>query len=413
MSYFNERGVDELYAAITDAYLANDYPWVVGFSGGKDSTATLQAVWFAIAGLEPEQRKKPIYVIASDTGVENPRIAERLHGDLRAMHEMASATGMPITAELVRPNLQDSFWVQLIGKGYAAPSGRFRWCTDRLKIRPANDFVRRKVSEHGQVVMVLGSRRAESATRAQVMAMHEIQGSRFKSHSTLRGALVYTPIEGLTTDDVWLYLMNVKNPWSGSNRDLAAMYRSASDAGECPLVVDTKTPSCGNTRFGCWVCTVVQRDRSLAAMIDNGDGWLEPLFDMQHHLKNTQDPEHKLDYRDPRVQRGRMTVKDDGTPVPGRYKMEFCQDMLHRLLRAQEDVQAGMPGFHLITGEELGGIARIWISDRGQPADEVERIHRQATGREIVLDVGDVRPKPGYLPLAPELAVVAASKRRH
>jgi DNA sulfur modification protein DndC len=83
---------------------------------------------------------------------------------------------MPFTAEIVMPRLEDTFWVNMIGRGYPAPYRRFRWCTDRLKIQPANRFIEEKVDHCSEVVLVLGVRRAESATRAQVMSLHRKPG---------------------------------------------------------------------------------------------------------------------------------------------------------------------------------------------------------------------------------------------
>ncbi|MCB1193045.1 MAG: hypothetical protein H7A23_12965 [Leptospiraceae bacterium] len=36
---------------------------------------------------------------------------------------------------------------------------------------------------------------------------------------------------------------------------------------ECPLVIDDTTPSCGNSRLGCWTCTVIDQDKSMGYMI--------------------------------------------------------------------------------------------------------------------------------------------------
>ena len=73
---------------------------------------------------------------------------------------------------------------------------------------------------------------------------------------------------GNPPNDVWEYLMAVPSPWAGRNDAIVTMYRNA-QSGECPLVIDKSTPSCGGGRFGCWTCTVVQKDRSMEAMIDN------------------------------------------------------------------------------------------------------------------------------------------------
>src|SRR6266436_5078250 len=95
-----------------------------------------------------------------------------------------------------------------------------------------------------------------------------------------------TPIEDWSNDDVWLYLMQVRNPWGHDNKSLLGMYQGASEGGECPLVVDSSTPSCGSSRFGCWVCTVVDKDRSMEAMIKNDEEkvWMTPLLDFRNEL---------------------------------------------------------------------------------------------------------------------------------
>ncbi|MDE3068985.1 MAG: hypothetical protein KGJ60_15750 [Verrucomicrobiota bacterium] len=52
---------------IAEAYQADDRPWVIGFSGGKDSTALLQLAYSALKRLPPDNRKKHIYVVCTDT----------------------------------------------------------------------------------------------------------------------------------------------------------------------------------------------------------------------------------------------------------------------------------------------------------------------------------------------------------
>ena len=73
-----------------------------------------------------------------------------------------------------------------------------------------------------------------------------------------------------------------------SNKDLLAMYSGASADGECPLVIDSSTPSCGNSRFGCWVCTMVTEDKSMAAMIQNDEekAWMLPMLEFRMKLQD-------------------------------------------------------------------------------------------------------------------------------
>lgn len=385
-STFDGEALNARYREIREVYLSDNRPWVVGYSGGKDSTCTLQMVWTALSELPPEQRQKPVYVISSDTLVETPVIVRYIDVTLERIQVAAEAQGLPIKTEKVTPNVDRSFWVNLIGRGYPAPSKRFRWCTERLKIEPANDFIKARVAEFGEVIMVLGVRSSESATRAQVMSLHRIKGSVLSRHSTLLNAFVYGPIEALSTEDVWTYLLQSPSPWGNDNRDLVAMYRNA-QAGECPLVVDKTTPSCGNSRFGCWVCTVVERDRSMEAMIDSGEDWLEPLLEFRDLLAETQTPEKKRLFRDFRRRSGQVNfIRDTDTPVPGPYTLDFCKELLRRLLATQNKVQRTAPSGEaplLIHDAELHEIRRIWRAERGDWPDSVPLIVREVLGRDL------------------------------
>lgn len=371
---------------VREIYLADARPWVVGYSGGKDSTTALQIIWTAISALPTTQRTKPIYVISSDTLVETPVVSHYIDVTLSRIAAAAAELGMPIVTQKVVPDVDRSFWVNMIGRGYPAPSRRFRWCTERLKIEPANDFIRSRVAEFGEVVMVLGVRSQESATRAQVMSLHKIEGSRLSRHSSLLNAFVYAPIAAFSTDDVWTYLLQNPSPWGNDNRDLVAMYRNAS-SGECPLVVDTSTPSCGNSRFGCWVCTVVEKDKAMEAMIDSGEEWLTPLLEYRDLLSMTQDPERKLEFRDFRRRTGQINfIPDTDRVMPGPYTLDFCRTLLRRLLETQNEVAREAPvgeAPKLISENELHEIRRLWRTERGDWPDSVPRIVRETLGKDL------------------------------
>ncbi len=377
---------------IRTVYAADDRPWVIGYSGGKDSTCALQLIWSAIRALPEEARRKPIFVLSSDTLVETPVIVNYIDETLAAINAAAADQNMPITAQKVVPEISDSFWVNLIGRGYPAPSKRFRWCTERLKIDPANAFIKNRVAEYGEVVMVLGVRSSESATRAQVMSLHKIDGTALSRHSTLPGAFVFTPIETFSVDDVWAFLLQNQSPWGSDNRDLLAMYRNA-QAGECPLVVDKQTESCGNSRFGCWVCTVVTKDKAMEALVENGEEWLEPLLDLRDELAETQNPERKREFRDFRRRDGSVTfVGDAETSIPGPYLFEYRKELLRKLLEAQEQVNANAPPGEktdLIQVEELREIRRIWRSEQGDWGDAVSETLKAVTGKELPADATD------------------------
>ena len=289
-SVFKVRTLESIYEEIRTVYLDDARPWILGFSGGKDSTCMVQLVWNALSKLPAEKLEKKIYIVSSDTLVESPQIVERITSSLDKLEKASKKSHIPISTNLLRPPVSDTFWVRILGLGYPAPTSMFRWCTDMLKIANADRFIRERVSEYGEVIVLLGTRKSESSTRQQSMNMREIENSVLSHHKKFAQTYVYTPLVDFETDDVWNYLLQNKNPWGDSNRDLLALYQDA-NASECPLVVDTTTPSCGSGRFGCWTCTVVDKQKSLDSMIENGHEWMEPLAELRHELKRTQDSE--------------------------------------------------------------------------------------------------------------------------
>ena len=383
-SIFKSKKLEDIYAEIQEVYLGDKRPWILGFSGGKDSTCMIQIVWSALEKLPTSKLTKKIYIISSDTLVESPKIVETVTDSLERMEKMAKESSLPIESNLVRPILNDTFWVCMIGKGYPAPSNTFRWCTDRLKIKSANKFIEDRVSEHGEIVMLLGSRKAESSTRAQVINNHLIKGSHLSHHNMLPQAFIYAPLRDFTTEDVWNYLLqNTDNQWGGNNRDLLAMYQDA-NAAECPLVIDTSTSSCGNSRFGCWVCTVVDRDKSMESMIDNGEDWMEPLLELRQVLKDTQDPEKKNKFRDLKHRNGHVIFWNDRIAY-GPYKFDFCKNIFQKLLEAQVAVRKNGPDpdIALIHDDEIHEIQRIWRTEHGDWKNSAYDIYKNVTGQVI------------------------------
>jgi len=385
-SVFKSRTLESIYDEIREVYLGDNRPWIIGFSGGKDSTCMTQLIWHALSDLPKEKLQKKIHIISSDTLVESPKIVEQIVNTLDIMELAAKKQGLPISTNLVRPEIKDSFWVCLLGLGYPAPSSNFRWCTDRLKIKNADRFINEKVSEYGEAIVCLGTRKDESGSRNQLMNLYEIKGSYLSRHSKFAQTYVYTPLRDFITEDVWNYLLQNKNPWGANNRNLLSLYQNA-NASECPLVVDTSTPSCGNSRFGCWVCTVVEKDKSMEGLIDSGEDWMEPLLELRQDLKDSQDPEKKLEIRDFKRRTGQVTFQTDGTEkiTPGPYKIEFRKDFLKKLLLAQISVRKNGPDpkMDLILKEELHEIQRIWRMEQGDWENSVYQIYEDITGEAI------------------------------
>ena len=388
------RPLKDLVFEIQELYLSDAKPWVIGFSGGKDSTTILSLVYTALLKLAPEQRHKPVYVVSSDTLVETPVVVDQIKESIDRINQGAKEHDLPISAHQVFPEMDDTFWVNLLGKGYPAPTTSFRWCTERMKIDPVSAFILDKVARFGEVIVVLGSRSQESSSRAQVIAKHKIDGSILARHSSLPGAFTYMPIEDWHQDEVWMYLLGTYAPWGGTNRTLFELYKG-SNAGECPLVIDKSTPSCGNSRFGCWTCTVVTKDKAIEGLIEDGATWMKPLLAFRQILWESTKPENKEALRSTRRRDGRISyvrsrsVNEDGTRdikrAFGPYKMSVRQEWLKELLRIEKQLRDEGQSIELITREELHNIRKEWLHDPLDPdwTDRLPAIYREIYGEDL------------------------------
>ena len=386
----SEKVLDSLTDEIVEQYMSNDLPWVVGYSGGKDSTATLQLVWMALRKIEKEKLTKPVYVISTDTLVENPIVSAWVSKSHESMKERATVEHLNITPHRLTPKITDSFWVNLVGKGYPAPRQKFRWCTERLKINPSNTFISDVVSQYGEAILVLGIRKAESTARAKNMEKHESADlpNKINPNASLPNSYVYSPIEDWSNDDVWFFLLEWENPWGHDNMELFELYQGATEGGECPLVVTTGTPSCGDSRFGCWVCTLVEKDKSMQAMIQNDEDkkWMLPLLSLRSEIDFRAMSETHGDraLRDYRRMNGSVQIHN-GRHIPGPYKQEFRHHMLKRILEAEVEVNKHIPSklgkLHLIQNEELNEIRRIWVMEKHEVEDALPNIYQEVTGQ--------------------------------
>jgi DNA sulfur modification protein DndC len=331
-------------------------------------------IFDVILSIPAEQRKKAVSVVCTDTRVEIPAIVEMVEGTLDRMRKCSQQNGLKIDANLLKPTIEESFWVNTIGRGYPPPNHTFRWCTQRMKIDPVNAFVQQRVGHWGEAILHLGARRAESSTRAQTMAGRETRNGLHR-HPDLPRVWVSNPIEFLSTEDVWAYLLQKPNPWGGDNRPLYKLYASASN-GECPIQIDTSTPSCGNSRFGCWTCTVVDRDRASEGLLASGDERMEKLMEFRETL---------LFYRNP-VNGKRDNRRMNGNDGPGPLLISARRELLAKLLALQEEVQ-----LQLISPEELLLIQQMWKAAR-DPDDGrgVARIVSRQRGVIMTADLNEL-----------------------
>ena len=199
---------------------------------------------------------------------------------------------------------------------------------------------------------------------------------------TLANELVFSPLEDWTDDDVWTFLMQYKNPWGYSNNELMTLYRGATADNECPLMHEKNLPTCGKSRFGCWVCTMVEQDKSMAAMIANDEekAWMTPLLEFRNEFGDESKDRERRSFR-------KMNGSIYGTYERlhhGPYKKEWREYFLKRLLEIQKDINENGPeefsDLELITIEELREIRRIWVLDKHEFDDSLPRIYEDVFG---------------------------------
>ncbi|WP_461811302.1 DNA phosphorothioation system sulfurtransferase DndC [Faecalimonas sp.] len=379
--------IDGLIVTIQNLYLADDIPWMIGYSGGKDSTAAVQLVWMAIEQLPERDRKKTIHIMNTDTLVESPVVSKWVDKSLKSMKDESEKKGLPFVPTKLIPDYNNTFWVNLIGRGYPFPRMKYRWCTDRLKIQPVNNFIKNKIAEHGEIILVLGTRKQESTRRNRTMTNLEKRRVRelLSPNPTLANELVFSPMEDWSDDDVWSFLLQYKNPWNYSNMDLMTMYRGATADNECPLQVDKSAPTCGKSRFGCWVCTMVEKDKSMEAMIlnDQEKEWMSILLEFRNEFGNEDGDRERRSFR-----RMKGNLQGNyGKLFHGPYKKEVREYWLERLLNIQMEIQENGPeefsDLELIRIPELQAIRRIWVNDKHEFDDSLPKIYEKVVGKEF------------------------------
>lgn len=383
----NKR-VENIIEELMDQYQENDRynrPWIIGFSGGKDSTVLLTLVWIALTRLREDGvlLQRQVYVVCNDTMVENPVIEEYVTTVLQAIKRAAKDQNLPITVRTTTPQIEDTFWTCVIGKGYPVPNNAFRFCTEKLKIKPTSTFITNQVAADGEAIILIGTRLSESQQRAKSIRKHEIKGHRLTKHPLNPNTYTYAPIKELMLEEVWWIINVIPSPWGFDNKILFKIYLDASaDDYECPTVVtDESHRSCGQSRFGCWICTVVKEDKSMTSLIKNGVAWMKPLLDFRDRLVANR---NVSDYRCETRRNGQLAVDETGHKQ-GNYTMEYRIQLLRELLTIQKDTQKFRSSIDLITSQELIAIQVIWYRD-GNFNTTVNDIFNEVYGFDISND---------------------------
>ena len=345
----------------TEYQKRHKHPWIVAYSGGKDSTLLLQLIWETIASLPHRHQRRHVLVVGNDTLVESPLVIEHLRESLIKIASAARTSGLPFDTTITKPCIDQTFWVNVIGRGYIPPTRNFRWCTDRMKILPTSRLLKRMTRSTGGSVLLVGTRRAESSVRRRAIDRRRSESGLLNPHSSVVGCMMFAPIADLTDNDVWTILLQRPPPWGGRHRRLITLYRNAG-GGECPLIISKEqAPSCGSTspRFGCWTCTVVKKDRSLRGLIDSGHGEvarMEALFDFRERLLEIrEDPRNRLPVR----RDGFAKYRADGSTVYGPFTFQ-----VRKQIRDELEALGRHIGQEMLTMAEREAIDDIWWRDK-------------------------------------------------
>lgn len=391
--------LSELYTDETDRR-----PWAVAWSGGKDSTTVLSLVVRMLEALPVEKRTRYIHVVMSDTKVENPELGAYMASQVTQFNKYVSARNLPINAEIVSRQVEESYFVLTLGRGYFLPmrNGAGRWCTQRLKLKPQDS----KLKAIDPSYIIIGTRLSESASRAASIRKWSIS-ERIGEHVSLPKSQTFMPIVDWTIDDVWSYLSQRSLGWTDTT-EVRRIYKEAT--GECginnPKAVENiaaKAEACG-ARFGCWLCPVVANDRSTEEMTKY-HSWLEPLTEYREiqakvygQFKPTKKEGQTRAQRSAELRKWEAINEQvslitksgynrKGARMKngqGTFTVEARRYLFNRLIETQTMVNRlrkyeGLPPISIIEADEIALIKRLWDEDMSNAKHVITNVE----GRDI------------------------------
>jgi DNA sulfur modification protein DndC len=311
-------------------------PVAVAYSGGKDSTFLLHHVLVILS----EIRTNPLAIVYADTLVENPLVHQHALEFLGKVKEYCEEAKIDARILIAQPEVKDTFWVCVIGKGYPVPRPWFRWCQKKLKIKP----VKKVLESFSEGIMLVAVRTQESLARQKSLS-RRLNGMELEENH-LR---VFAPLFDFSEEDIWEFLTQNPTPWGEDYSKVVSLYKTA--RGECPLIPEKGSGKSGcGSRFGCWVCTVVKEDKTLKNQSQESEV-LKSLYEFRNWMV-----EFSLDPQN------RLPIRRNGKPAingKGMLTLKARQEILKRLQELEKQTN-----MQILSPEEIKEIEKIWEEDK-------------------------------------------------
>ena len=349
----------ELTIQSLNAYAYQHKHWVIAWSGGKDSTATMTLIIYLILSGQIE-RPESLTVMYADTRLELPPLAFSALSMLEHLDRM----NLPwLKTKVVTSDLDHRFFVYMLGRGVPPPNNNtLRWCTSQIKVTPMQDAIEKEFQNREEKVLTItGVRMGESAIRDGRLSMacnkNGAECGQGWYMNTLNNKITATiaPIIHWRVCNVWdwLQIFAPQEKYGGWNTTMLAQAYGGSLANEV------------NARTGCIGCPLAQKDTALDAVMDQFPdewGYLQPLKKLKPIYREMREFKYRL--------RKHGERKADGTLAKNPYRvgpltMQARKDFTEQILNVQREVNVlamkyGRPEIDILNKEELKRIQWHW-----------------------------------------------------
>jgi DNA sulfur modification protein DndC len=338
----------EMTAQSLREYGARYKHWALAYSGGKDSGATVAATVHLI---DTKRVPKPesLTVVYVDTRLEAPPLIAVAYDLLEEVRRRG------YSARVVQPKLDHRFFVYMLGYGVVAPSGQFRWCTEKLKVDPMNAALAELYEQtQEKFLMLLGVRKGESIVRDERITVSCTRdggecGQGWFVHTTpTEYADQLSPLLHWRLCNVWDWLMLYESEHKFKTHFVAQAYG----------IDEEDSPADVNSRTGCVGCNLVDEDNMLARLLKMQEwAYLEPLTRLRPLYRKYKLAENRLG-------RAQTNLKQiEKRPVRlGPIALEEREELLEEILSIQREINAkrsDSPEVLLINDEEEARIREL------------------------------------------------------